>query len=56
MKKKIKDLTINDIRKYCSNNRECKKCIFWHITDGCEVNFIRNHGDDEYEKEIDEKL
>lgn len=55
MKKKIKDLTINDIRKYC-NNRECKNCIFWNPHYECEVDFIRYHGDDCLEEEIDEEL
>ena len=52
MKKKIKDLTISDIRKYCDNT-ECKNCIFWDVHDVCQIDFIRYHGDDEFEEEIE---
>lgn len=52
MKKKIKDLTLEEILKYCEKT-SCEDCIFWKFSLDCEVNFIRNHYIRELELEIE---
>lgn len=55
VKKKLKELTLEDIIKHCKNTENCSDCIFNSSLDVCEIEFIRLH-DVEQEVEIAEGL
>lgn len=55
--KKIKDLTIGEVLKYCRNT-ECKDCIFntnygEDFDVDCEIKLTIIHSDDYFEQEIE---
>ena len=50
-KKKLKELTLEDIVKHCKNTENCFDCIFCNSSLECEIEFIRLH-DIEQEVEI----
>ena len=56
MKKKIKDLTLNECKKFCENydKEGCKKCPLYNIV--CadfEIYYTRMCIDDDLEREIE---
>lgn len=53
-KKKLKELTLEDIVKHCRNTEKCSDCIFCNSNLECEIEFIRLH-DIEQEVEIQEE-
>lgn len=57
MKKKIKDLTLAELLKYC-RNKNCKNCKFntnygkdYYVK--CEIEIVAEHSDDYFEQEIE---
>ena len=56
--KKIKDLTIGEVLKYCRNTK-CKDCIFntycgeEDLDVDCEIKLTTIHSDDFFEQEIE---
>lgn len=54
MKKKIKDLTIEEIKKICGNNI-CNYCPFDLDTPYCKYDDLEHYGDEEIEVDEDEE-
>lgn len=53
MKKKIKDLTLEEVKEICSNNI-CDYCPFDLDELWCKYNDLEHYGDEEIEVEDDE--
>lgn len=54
MKKKIKDLTIEEIKKICGNNI-CNYCPFDLDAPYCKYDDLEHYGEEEIEVDVDEK-
>ena len=55
MKKKIKDLTEEEVIKICDNH-SCKRCpLFDYESCHCKTNLLELYGEEEIEVEDDEK-
>ena len=53
MKKKIKDLTLEDIRKYCNDRKDCQGCPFDEAYDTCFGNLIDRQSEKFLNQEIE---
>ena len=53
MKKKIKDLTLEDIRKYCNDRKDCQGCPFDELYDTCFGNLIDRQSEKFLNQEIE---